>query len=314
MVSLLIRKRRSGFTLIELLVVIAIIAILVALLLPAVQQAREAARRSQCKSNLKQIGIALHNYADTYSRFPPGHVRRTYGAGVQSWTTSGISWQARILGHMDQAPLFEQIDWDREPGNGGTANTAVRGTDVAAFLCPSDPGSGKRPSATYAPTNYQACIGSSASMNSSQGLFALNSTRNFNDVEDGTSNTLAVAEGVIGGTYHAVSSSPSGSPPVCPGTGTVARDRGFSWFYGMDMKAWAFSTAVQPNPDDVVNGVATKCRRFTGTAIFAAESKHVGGVHALLADGAVRFIGDNIDSQTWQYLGEMADTELLGDF
>ena len=99
------RKRRGGFTLIELLVVIAIIAVLIALLLPAVQQAREAARRTQCKNNLKQIGLALHNYESTFGRLPPG----TFG-GMGTCNDDGLAWSFSILPYLDQAPLYNQID------------------------------------------------------------------------------------------------------------------------------------------------------------------------------------------------------------
>jgi len=118
-------KRKRGFTLIELLVVIAIIAILIALLLPAVQQAREAARRSQCKNNLKQIGLALHNYHDNFRMFPPGDVRRLYG-GVSSWTTSMIGWIPRILPFLDQAVIYNQINWELETGVSATPNSELR--------------------------------------------------------------------------------------------------------------------------------------------------------------------------------------------
>ena len=105
-----LRSQRKGFTLIELLVVIAIIAILIALLLPAVQQAREAARRTQCKNNLKQIGLALHNYHDVYKCFPPGRTRNTYSGITSAWYTGNYSWLPRLLPNIDQAPIYNTID------------------------------------------------------------------------------------------------------------------------------------------------------------------------------------------------------------
>jgi prepilin-type N-terminal cleavage/methylation domain-containing protein len=304
-------RRQRGFTLIELLVVIAIIAILIALLLPAVQQAREAARRSTCKNNLKQMGVALHNYLETYGPFPPGTVRRS-GSGVQSWTTSMISWQARILAHMDQSALFERIDWNREPGNGGT-NAALRTEEIAGYRCPSDPG--QRPSSTYGPTNYVACIGTDRIHNGNRGMFGLNSKVKMRDIKDGSSNTILLSECLVGSDYHLITSAISSARPlVCPSTGSVRSDRGFSWFYGSDMKAWAFSTAVKPNPELVVNGIPTICRRYTGESIFAAESPHQGGVHILLSDGATRFVNDSIDLQIWANLGDKNDGNTIGEY
>ena len=114
-------SRRRAFTLIELLVVIAIIGILIALLLPAVQQAREAARRSQCKNNLKQIGLALQNYVDQTQLFPPGSIRDyvNYPAGTGSWNTSMLSWGARILPYVDKKAISQKIDWGIYPGTSG---------------------------------------------------------------------------------------------------------------------------------------------------------------------------------------------------
>lgn len=148
------RLRKRGFTLIELLVVIAIIAILVALLLPAVQQAREAARRAQCKNNLKQIGLALHNYHETHKSFPPSHVHRISGGNGPAWTNSSKgSWMVQILPFIDQGPLYKSIDFKKEgansntvganmsveyqrvPGNNGKYNQTI---PIPGYMCPTD--------------------------------------------------------------------------------------------------------------------------------------------------------------------------------
>ena len=142
-------RRRLGFTLIELLVVIAIIAILIALLLPAVQQAREAARRTQCKNNLKQIGLAMHNYHDVYTTFPPGHMFDTTipGGNANSFQHPEMwAWGAFILPFVDQAPLFNQLNVSQRR----LTDLLAEGPDVAALIqiplsvyhCPSDPGGG----------------------------------------------------------------------------------------------------------------------------------------------------------------------------
>jgi prepilin-type N-terminal cleavage/methylation domain-containing protein len=140
------QKRRRGFTLIELLVVIAIIAVLIALLLPAVQQAREAARRSQCKNNLKQIGIALHTYLEKQKMFPPGYI---YNAPDITPNRETWGWAAMLLPELDQAPLFEQLNVNRDTlqqvlatGTAGRAN--LLRTPLEAFHCPTDPGRKQR--------------------------------------------------------------------------------------------------------------------------------------------------------------------------
>ena len=141
-----LRVRKSGFTLIELLVVIAIIAVLIALLLPAVQQAREAARRSQCKNNLKQIGLALHNYHDTANKFPSGFVTRAWPSPGTGATTelSCWSWGAMILPYIDQAPMYNtlQVGTLSLAANlaaGGAQATAAT-TPLSGFMCPSEYG------------------------------------------------------------------------------------------------------------------------------------------------------------------------------
>jgi prepilin-type N-terminal cleavage/methylation domain-containing protein len=151
------RKQRTGFTLVELLVVIAIIGILVALLLPAVQAAREAARRMQCGNNQKQFGLAMHNYHDVYKKFPYGVLRfdnTAAGGNVDSWASSQITWIGRLLPYLEQQPLYDRINFSLHPGTG---NTAVINQELPFVRCPSD----RRIKAinSRAPTNYVGCIG-----------------------------------------------------------------------------------------------------------------------------------------------------------
>lgn len=313
MISLL-RRRRSGFTLIELLVVIAIIAILIALLLPAVQQAREAARRSQCKNNLKQIGLALHNYHDQFLTLPPGALRDfTHPGG--SWTTSQISWTARILPFMDQTPIFDKVDWEQYPGNSG-ANGTLRRLQLPMYRCPSAPG--EAPSSSYAPTNYVGCIGRDEQPDLTDATFQIRGRVRLADITDGTSNTMAVSECLTGEPFIKRFAGDTGGYAACkigaapPITSNVGNEgRGYSWFYGMRNQAWSYSTVLAPNDK------ATKdqeCERWTSTGVFAARSQHIGGVQVLFNDGRVRFINENLNMGIWQGLGSRNKEETLGEF
>lgn len=204
------RRKQRGFTLIELLVVIAIIAILVALLLPAVQQAREAARRTQCKNNLKQLGLAMHNYHDIHGTFPGnevGCILREGGASSACW--EGWSGLAMILPQIDQAPLYNKLNFNHYWYNGSATDQTrseywVRNSTIAAFLCPSDPGSGAKPHASSSPTSYNLSAGPSASWTNGNvrlkapGMFSRQSSTRIRDVKDGTSNTILAAETRIG--------------------------------------------------------------------------------------------------------------------
>ena len=196
--------RRSGFTLIELLVVIAIIAVLIALLLPAVQQAREAARRTQCRNNLKQVGLALHNYHDTYLVLPPGYISRFDNAGND--LGPGWGWAAMLLPQLDQSPLYNQLNLN--VGIEHPSNATSRGVKLAAMRCPSDsapdrwqtiqrnPSTGAviAPICEVASANYIGMFGTFEPGVGGDGLFYRNDNLNLRDVIDGTSNTLAVGE------------------------------------------------------------------------------------------------------------------------
>ena len=202
------RLKKKGFTLIELLVVIAIIAILVALLLPAVQQAREAARRAECKNKLKQIGLAYHNYHETHKMFP-GHPVACNGAsssGTSPDCWEGWSGLSMMLPFMDQGPLYKKAGfgkyWGHGPnGDGPQNNRAVAETQIAAFWCPSDPASNNNDGSAYGSTSYCASGGPMSTWNSGRncnGMFTLYWGRRMRDIVDGTSNTIMYSEVKLG--------------------------------------------------------------------------------------------------------------------
>ena len=191
---------RSGFTLIELLVVIAIIAILIGLLVPAVQKVREAAARTECANNLKQIGLALHNHHDAYKFFPPGYrAGSPYVDGVGD-TAPGWGWAALILPYIEQDTLFRQLNFNQPVKQ----STGIQ-TLLAAYLCPSDMTNGSftvtdgfgGKICSAAPSSYAGCVGGDESGTSDEtgmGIFYRNSRTRIGDVTDGTSNTLLVGE------------------------------------------------------------------------------------------------------------------------
>lgn len=330
------RRSSRGFTLVELLVVIAIIGILVALLLPAVQAAREAARRMQCGNNLKQIGLALHNYHDSYKHFPPARIR-TNNAGVNAWNTNNISWLARILPQIEQQPLYDQINfelWD------GQAQPAIYGVVLSPYRCPSDPGKGSFPWTDpggtrrignpllqdHGPTNYVGCVGHDVELRdstNSRGFLTRSEADavtkrgtgmiNMASFIDGTSNTLAVSECIIGHprdtnnsslTTQAHADTVTQQNNGCGTTlmtGSTTRARGISWFRGYEPASMAFTSVMSPNAN------LWDCGNNSNTFIGAARSVHPGGVQATMADGSIQFFSETIDWNTWKFLGGMND-------
>ncbi|TWU25476.1 DUF1559 domain-containing protein [Novipirellula artificiosorum] len=359
------RKRVTGFTLVELLVVIAIIGVLVGLLLPAVQAAREAARRMSCSNNVKQIGLALHNYHSAFGQIP------TQGGGTFRDDTNGnatpdhnrrrLSWLIPITPFIEQQALWEQISnpYDMD-GDGVIAWTDVNGdcqpmgprpwntnydpwmTEIPGFRCPSDPGSG---APAMARTNYACCIGDSSDwvnwgfwrwQNNSWNQGHINSANaanrgffymrkgnaKFRDVLDGLSNTIAVGEiasglgdrdirtdpyyGIGWGTIH-------NNPSACadagglidslrpqywdasvgntnPGLRNNTWKRGFRWSDSVPVYT-CFTTMTAPNREVCMGGGGD-----FDTGSEPPSSRHQGGVHCLMGDGAVKFITDSIEA------------------
>lgn len=314
--------RVRAFTLIELLVVIAIIAILIALLLPAVQQAREAARRTQCKNNLKQIGLALHNYHDVYNKLPPQAI---YGF----WNgTANLprhhTWISMILPYIEQANLYSRINFSTPAW--GQAH--VTGDLLPALLCPSDAGLTKANTRNIVFTNYVANEGYhwwSDDSGPNRGVFTRLLEANFKDITDGTSNTVAIAE-VAGGGF-------TGGPGNTNGNGRPRVGSGEAVFRSAFCAA-TFTAAVTQGTDNLG-------RPFThpdGSAITnwfqggsphhyapiymnhggintdwaGSSSRHVGGHQVSMADGSVQFVSQNIDWGLWRALNSVAGGEVVG--
>jgi prepilin-type N-terminal cleavage/methylation domain-containing protein len=323
-----------GFTLIELLVVIAIIATLVALLLPAVQQAREAARRSSCRNNLKQLALAMHNYHDTHTVFPPGAVNPLGDDpnGRNGGGSPGImgNWLVFLLPYIEQSVHYdgyakivserpEAVDWF---GNNTYVSQGITvGRDPLPVTgCPSHPVGDQRLSngtnqEDLSRGNYAACYGRGGygrvhtTDNAIGGVFGNNSKYSMRDLLDGSSNTLAVSELQ----YR----TPSSDGP------STADTRG-TWAYGV-AGASVFNTQNSPNSavPDGVWGCRTKptegmpCVQIGSPYTemhAAARSYHTGGVHGGMADGSVRFFTENISLVIWQGLGTRGGQEISSDY
>lgn len=316
------RKKRKAFTLIELLVVIAIIAILIALLLPAVQQAREAARRTQCRNNMKQLGLALHNYHDVFNMLPFGssHSDNQPLAGLRR--NSG---HVPLLPYMEQAPRYNDIK-----SNGLTRFVWDQGysgwtTPMPALLCPSDPLT--TAGGALAKNNYMFCRGDSAwdhnqwAGNGGRGMRGMfmglgdnwadssnGVCRRFRDVTDGLSNTIAMSERVQavagsrfvrdGGTAVNLGSAfrnnnPSLALASIDANGQFADSRSWGGARAFD-GASAFSgctTVLGPN-----KGTFTQNAWDGEDGIYEPSSRHTGGVTVLMGDGSARFVSDSIDT------------------
>ncbi len=307
------RFRRPGFTLVELLVVIAIIGVLIALLLPAVQAAREAARRSQCSNNLKQAGLALHNYHSTVKCFP-FRMGGTAGPCNNTSNCSRLGGWVLLLPYMEQSALYGQIvgggvyngttyaPWGPHPWDGNFTPWVKR---IQGLMCPSDPGTDRYTG--IGPTNYCFCVGdTSQGINGNQrprGIFGYYSMVDVAGVKDGTSNTLALSERVVcnyneqvkGGRANNIAV--NGNPSICFNqvTGTtyntvVGCIAGVRWQDG-NVGFVAVNTVFPPNSPTCQTGA------WDGDdGLYPPTSFHAGGVNGLMADGSTRFISETIDT------------------
>jgi prepilin-type N-terminal cleavage/methylation domain-containing protein/prepilin-type processing-associated H-X9-DG protein len=358
---------RRGFTLIELLVVIAIIAVLIALLLPAVQAAREAARRAQCVNNLKQIGIALHNYHQTNDTFPLGVSLNVYTPPATYKAKNSWSHFGGLLPFLEMQAFYNAANFNFGVEEGTASicwyiNSTASDPQIKACICPSDPNAGSGAGATIAgisvpdidTSNYFASVGTTTYLTlpgggsadtiqqwnvPSNGLFTFQRVYGIRDCIDGSSNTIAYSESVVG---------PSNSRPKQKGTGVTgvsvpaaamvmdassvgvgtinpaltACDTAWQNGTGLDSqhgRDWAhgaiaqtlFNTIVPPNSQ--LHGWA-HCSNLSSSVVGVfsnAASYHSGGVNTLFGDGSVKFIKDSINQITWWALGTKANGEVI---
>ena len=311
------RPTRSAFTLVELLVVIAIIGVLVALLLPAVQQAREAARRMQCSNNMKQLGLALHNYHDTYGSFVPRASGTTSGGTQNNGRLNGL---IGLLPFIEQTAMYNAISSgdNSRPPFGGNTWESWGPWDVCPenYRCPSDNYNGSRTNHF----NYRFSLGDSMAntVNATQvrGMFAKRDGTRFRDITDGTSNTIAMSERnvndfslgantgqilVKGGVVTGVSSLAT-NPIACLAeangkyytNSSAVKGRGGWWFADGQAERAGFMTVLPPNSPACVEG--TNGSGDSVTSLITPTSNHPGGVMSLRADGSTQFVTETINT------------------
>lgn len=287
---------RRGFTLIELLVVIAIIAILIAMLLPAVQNAREAARRSQCRNNLKQIGLALQNYESSYRLFPPG----VLGNSSTSSTSNLLhTWQTLQMPYLEQAALG--ANYNRNQPFDHASNAAVVLRTLPVYLCPSQPDN-QPVSGLWGQNHYAANAGTQPGLNDGL-MFPLSSTT-LRDVRDGSSQTIAVSEIAFefGGWARGAMNLSGGG-----GGGGGGGSQG----YARAVLRWwqAASACAIPGINPPQTTCSNSCERR-----FQFSSVHNSGVHVLMCDGQVRFLSDKLSAGTLRGLMTRASNDVIGEF
>ena len=331
----MVRRKRSAFTLVELLVVIAIIGILVGLLLPAVQAAREAARRMQCTNNLKQLGLSLHNYHDVYKKFPYGsYLDKSAGGSISSqW-----GWSVMLLPYIEQTAMFNQLNVGPnyfEQAANDPVRLALLKTPLPAFICPSDPETGtnrNRPflakaggnvvcngmrlpaTVEFAKSNYMGSNGN----RDNDGVFdsGANQLIGIRNITDGTSNTIIVGErsskrfakqaaNVLTGPWAGVW---AGQELTCDGITNV----------------WCLLGKTEYQMNSGKHSQAASSTTATDSALIAFGSQHTGGANFGLADGSVRFISESIqwnddaagtnDFGAYHMLGSIADGQVIGEY
>jgi prepilin-type N-terminal cleavage/methylation domain-containing protein len=312
-------RPRRAFTLVELLVVIAIIGVLVALLLPAVQAAREAARRMQCSNHLKQFVIAAHNYHDTHLAFPAGRRR-------------SISTHAFLLPYLEQGNLHQLIDFTVSPNHAN--NTQARGTRIVVFECPSDPQT--QMPAGWAGTSYRANQGSGVlwgnpptnssninfGMPEPNGIFFQDSWRRMADITDGTSNTAAFSEHCRGDFNDGMATL---NDTFAPGTHPANADEAYQQCMAIDISNLSYQGVSDVGAPwlegyhsttqyfHVLPPNSRSCMFPPGRIATSANSQHPNGVMVSLCDGSTRFFANTVNLDYWRALGSRNGGEALSE-
>jgi prepilin-type N-terminal cleavage/methylation domain-containing protein/prepilin-type processing-associated H-X9-DG protein len=309
--------KRRGFTLIELLVVIAIIAILIGMLLPAVQKVRESAASSQCKNNLKQIGIAMHAYHETSGTLPVGQWNQFY-SDPDPWDRA--CWVHFLLPNLEQANLYRGFD-TYKAGYPGVLKAPNKSTIIRTLNCPSDPNSpktqthdtnaipadGNAQEVQGLHTNYVACAGSTAYGSTGlnlNGIFYVQSKTKLTDIKDGTSNTLMLSE-------------------ICVSPDVTANDLRGRYNNSWEGNNW-FTTANPPNTSvsdtqnyqgqSIAHAPLQSVGSGSGAQALYARSYHTNLVNAALADGSVRSISNGVDVTVYRALGSRNGQEVPGNY
>lgn len=310
---------RRGFTLIELLVVIAIIAVLIALLLPAVQQAREAARRSQCTNNLKQMGIAMHNYHDVHQMFP-----------AAGWATYRSTWAMALLPFLDQQPIYDQIvatTWPDQCGYTSVAacNTVLNGFSMSVLTCPSTP----CPKFNGTPRQINCYVGIAGSSDTAtatgttyggvasiRGAIAANTNVNSSNITDGLSQTLGIGEQSDWGYYV----------PTAGGANVrfdIRSSTNYGWSMGPDpatARCWACTT-VRYGINQVTGWTQVQATTASDGAGISSEgynrpiaSPHTNGAYVVMMDGSVKFLSKDLNLQVLKWLSDRDEKGAVTDF
>lgn len=327
------RRHKSGFTLIELLVVIAIIAVLIALLLPAVQQAREAARRMQCKNNLKQLGLAMHNYADIYTMLPLPDIGITFAPRTP--THWDMSWGISLLPQLDQMPLYNLFNQNAPNGVSDVANQPVVSTNLAVYVCPTTPRSGpiqgiievQDPIASatvnnnfvagsgdyFLPRSFQdsaftpsEIFGAFCYPSATGTLDTKRGGARFQDITDGLSNTLLLLERAgLPNLKKAGNLNKAATDSTYP---LVIQKHFNGWWASTQndrVRAWNVEGTTYGAGPCVIN-----CSNDWG----GAYSFHTGGLQVLLADGSVHFLSQSLNKGTFRSLIGKDDGGVIGEY